>query len=164
MGALENARVQRVNILPQLLSATSQSNQFSLEDGLSVVKDGQDKRVVLPRDDRLLLDVLIKYRDEATIAHPEVVRTYLAVRQDFVWSGLRSTVEGYVRTCETCMRNKTGERKKGLLPPLPIPEAPWVDIAMDFVTDLPVSGGYDAVCVVIKQTSSLFTYSEDSNC
>ncbi|POM78410.1 Putative retroelement [Phytophthora palmivora] len=147
-----------INILQQLQSVTSQSNQYILEDGLIVVKDGQRKRFVLPRDDRLLLDVLIQYHDEATIAHPGVVRTYLAVRQDIVWSGLRSTVEDYVRICETCMKNKTGERKKGLLHPLPILEAPWVDIAMDFVTGLPVSGGYDAVCVVVCRLSKRARY------
>lgn len=138
--------------------------RYSLEDGLIVVRDGQAKRDLLPRDDRLLLDVLVQYDDEATVAHPSLIRTYLAVRQDFVRPGLRSSVADYARTCETCMRNKSGERKKGLLQPLPIPDAPWVNISMDLVTGLPVSGEYDAICVVvlsIEQASPLSANKQD---
>ncbi|GMF15633.1 unnamed protein product [Phytophthora fragariaefolia] len=145
-------------LLQQLQENPSIEDKYSLDNGLIVVRDGRSQRVLLPRDDKLLLDVLIQYHDEATVAHPGVVRTYLAVRQDFVWNGLRSTVADYVRTCETCMRNKTGERKKGLLQPLPIPDAPWVDIAMDFVTGLPTSGGFDAVLVVVCRLSKRARY------
>ena len=33
--------------------------------------------------------------------------------------------------------------------PNPIPDGPWQDISADFITDLPKSGGYDAILVVI---------------
>ncbi|POM64423.1 Retrotransposable element, partial [Phytophthora palmivora] len=123
------------HLLQRPQEKSSIEGKYSLNNGLIVVRDGRSQRILLPRDDKLLLDVLIQYHDEATVAHPGVVvRAYLVVR------------------------NKTGERKKGLLQPLPIPDAPWVDIAMDFVTGLPTTGGFDAVLVVVCRLSKRARY------
>lgn len=100
-------------ILERLHSSPRSESKYILENGLIVVQNGQGKQVVLPRDDRLILDVLVQYHDEATTAHPGAARTYLAVRQDFIWPGLRTTVEDYVRTCETCMRNNLVNARRG---------------------------------------------------
>jgi hypothetical protein len=37
---------------------------------------------------------------------------------------------------------------------LPIPEHPWQDISMDFITGLPWSNGYDAIWVVVIMARS----------
>ncbi|OWZ17135.1 LOW QUALITY PROTEIN: Retrotransposable element [Phytophthora megakarya] len=147
-----------VTILQRLQSSAQLDDRYSLAAGLIVEQDGRRKRVFLPRDDHLLLEVLVQYHDETSVAHPGVVRTYLTFRQDFIWPIMRSMVEDYVCTCETCIRNKSGEHKKCLLQPLPIPEAPWVDIAMDLVTGLPMSGGFDVICVVVCRLSKRDRY------
>ncbi|POM64506.1 Pol protein [Phytophthora palmivora] len=67
------------HLLQQLQESSSIEGKYSLNNGLIVVRDGRSQRILLPRDDKLLLDVLIQYHDEATVAHPGVVRTYLAV-------------------------------------------------------------------------------------
>jgi transposase InsO family protein len=43
----------------------------------------------------------------------------------------------------------------GVLNPLPVPERPWRDISMDFVTGLPVSEGHDAIWVVIDRLTKM---------
>ncbi|RVW72817.1 Transposon Ty3-I Gag-Pol polyprotein [Vitis vinifera] len=49
-----------------------------------------------------------------------------------------SRCKAYVKSCLVCQMDKT-ERKKaaGLLQPLPIPEKPWENISMDFITGFP---------------------------
>ena len=37
----------------------------------------------------------------------------------------------------------------GLLQPLPIPKKPWQSISLDFITDLPLSKGYDCILSVV---------------
>ncbi|OWZ20062.1 Retrovirus Polyprotein [Phytophthora megakarya] len=145
-------------LLSKLQRGTADDSRYQMEHGLIVVCVGGERRVLLPRDDKLLLDVLVQYHHEATAAHPWVLRTYLPVRQDFVWPRLRSTDEDYVCTCETCQRNKSGDRKRGVLHPLPIPDASWVDVSMDLVTGLPESGGFDAICVIVCRVSKRAHY------
>ena len=42
-------------------------------------------------------------------------------------------------------------RPFGIFRPLPIPDRPWQDIIMDFITGLPMSQGYSAIWVVIDR-------------
>lgn len=131
-------------------------SKYVLHDSLIIVREGE--RVVLPRDDRLLLDVLVHYHDNAVVAHPGSVRTFLALRQHFLWKSMRKTVDEYIRTCETCARNKSGDRRRGHNQPLPIPTASWTNISIDFVTGLPESEGFDAVYVVVCRLSKRARY------
>ena len=41
----------------------------------------------------------------------------------------------------------------GKLQPLDIPNMPWVDVSVDFITDLPLSNGYDLILVVVDRFS-----------
>jgi hypothetical protein len=52
----------------------------------------------------------------------------------------------YVRSCDTCQRDKVSRhRRYGLLQPLEIPYRPWTSISMDFITALPESDGYTQI-------------------
>ncbi|KNZ49959.1 uncharacterized protein VP01_466g2, partial [Puccinia sorghi] len=46
-------------------------------------------------------------------------------------------------------------RKYGLLQPLPIPPLPWHSLSMDFISQLPLSNGYDAILVVVDRFSKM---------
>ena len=45
-----------------------------------------------------------------------------------------------------------------LLRPLPVPDAPWRDISVDFVGPLPVSDGYNMIMVVVDQLTMMRHY------
>jgi hypothetical protein len=63
-------------------------------------------------------------------------------------------ISQYVSTCDLCLQTKpqhcplTGE-----LYPLPIPDAHWETISVDFVVELLESTGYDAVMTIVDTVS-----------
>ncbi|KAK3528352.1 hypothetical protein QTP86_034147 [Hemibagrus guttatus] len=78
--------------------------------------------------------------------HPGIRRSTQLVRNRFWWSSLGSDVEEYVRSCPTCAQARTSRLLlEGLLEPLPIPRRPWSHLSVDFLTDLPDSGGFTTV-------------------
>ena len=69
---------------------------------------------------------------------------------------MRRFVEDYVRTCDTCCRAKMPRHHPyGLLEPLPLPSKPWQSISLDFITDLPVSKGFDAILTIVDRYTKM---------
>ena len=70
---------------------------------------------------------------------------------------MEGSVRRYVKTCDMCQRIKPQTHKPyGRLDPLPAPTAPWTDVAMDFITDLPVTPmGHSAIFAVIDRFSKM---------
>ena len=63
-----------------------------------------------------------------------MARTPALVAQYFVWPGLARDVEAYVRSCNTCARNKVVRHAPyGLLSPLSIPTRPWSSMSLDWM-------------------------------
>ena len=56
----------------------------------------------------------------------------------------------------TCYREKMPRHHPyGLLEPLPIPRMPWQSIALDFITDLPVSKGFDVILTIVDRYTNM---------
>jgi len=56
----------------------------------------------------------------------------------------------YVSHCDLCLRTKIQRRlPTGELQPLPILEERWDVISVDFISELPESGGYDSIMVAV---------------
>ena len=67
---------------------------------------------------------------------------------------MRQSVINYIAQCTICQQIKSATTvPAGLLQPLPIPEAVWDDITMDFITVLPVSRGMTTILVVVDHLS-----------
>jgi len=65
---------------------------------------------------------------------------------------MRKDVDRFVRNCLSCRRTKaTRHAPYGTLRPLPVPAWRWQHISVDFVTGLPPSTGYDAICVFVDR-------------
>jgi hypothetical protein len=62
----------------------------------------------------------------------------------------------YIRSCLECQKDKaTCHRPYGLLLPLELPYAPWTSIAMDFITDLPLSEDCDQLWVIVDRFTKM---------
>ncbi|KAL0185666.1 hypothetical protein M9458_017336, partial [Cirrhinus mrigala] len=72
----------------------------------------------------------------------------------FWWPTVRSDTIQFVRNCAICNASKVPHRlPAGLLQPLPVPQRPWSHIALDFVTDLPLSNGHTTILSVVDRFS-----------
>ncbi|KAK3565138.1 hypothetical protein QTP86_000246 [Hemibagrus guttatus] len=98
---------------------------------------------------------VMRWVHEAPISgHPGVRRSTQLVRRRFWWPSLALEVERYVQACPSCAQARTSRQlPEGLLEPLPIPQRPWFHLSVDFLMDLPNSGGYTAVLVVVDRFS-----------
>jgi transposase InsO family protein len=69
---------------------------------------------------------------------------------------MRNDLRSYIASCDSCQRNKNLRHSPhGLLQPLPIPERPWTHLSLDFVVDLPLSGGNTNLMVVCDRFTKM---------
>ena len=78
-----------------------------------------------------------------------VSKTQDNLSRDFLWPGIMSDVEAYVRSCSSCAQNKSStQAPAGFLHPLPIPSNRFLEIALDFISPLPKSNGYNCIFIM----------------
>jgi hypothetical protein len=129
---------------------------FSEDEGL-LLKEGL---VYVPNDNVLKLRILRDCHDTKTAGHLGQEKTLDQVIRDYFWPGMRKFVNNYVRTCDTCARNKTPRhRRHGQLQPLPIPGGPWRLVSMDYIVQLLPSHGYDMIYVCVDRLTKMAHFS-----
>ena len=90
------------------------------------------------------------------VGHKAACKTRDYVSRWFWWLTLAKDVKLFCKSCRICQTTKTSTAKpKGLLHSLPIPEAPWQSIVMDFMGPFPECMGHDYLLVVICCLTSL---------
>ncbi|XP_048630844.1 uncharacterized protein LOC125604595 [Brassica napus] len=88
------------------------------------------------------------------MGHFGVAKTLAHLKEHFYWPAMRRDVERVCSRCVTCTQAKAKARPQGLYTPLPIPDAPWIDISMDFVLGLPrTRKGRDSIFVVVDSAT-----------
>ena len=122
---------------------------WNLEDGLILYR-GQ---VYVPQNEALRRDIVKQYHDHVATGHPGRWKTYELVSREFWWPGISSFVKSYVDGCATCQATKIRPRNRVPLQPNQVPTEVWKTITMDFITDLPISQGYDSLFVVVDRLS-----------
>jgi hypothetical protein len=87
-------------------------------------------------------------------------KEYERLRQGVTWPEMYSELKSYVRSCDSCQRNKTSNQKPiGLLRPLEIPTVSFEQVSMVFITTLPeTKASHDAVMVIVDKLAKLVMF------
>ena len=85
------------------------------------------------------LQLLQEYHDCATAGHSGRDRTYFRLARYFYWPRMGLDVKKFVKSCGICQCTKASQQRSELLQSLPIPDAPWKDVSMDFIMGLPLT-------------------------
>jgi hypothetical protein len=102
---------------------------------------------------RLLIPAIPRIRElfynlaHDTLGHFGFNKSYEALRDSYYWPNMRRDLEhAYIPSCSPCQRNKSRTTKPtGPLHPLPVPDARFEAVALDFVGPLPEEGGKDTI-------------------
>ena len=107
--------------------------------------------IYVPADADLRHSVVAHHHDHPTAGHPGILKTRQLVASEFWWLGLASYVHSYVHRCASCQQHKVNTHPSR--PPLlPIPSScshPFQQISCDLITNLPLSGGFDTLLVMV---------------
>jgi transposase InsO family protein len=139
--------------LPRDEDITESLKPFTLDAEGLLLHNGL---VYIPAIDALKLGILKDCHDARTAGHLGQKKTLELVSREYYWPRIRAFVNDYVRTCNTCARNKIPRHAPyGHLHPLPIPSGPWKSVSMDFIVELPKSEGYDAIYICVDRLTKM---------
>jgi len=107
--------------------------------------------LVVVANNKLRRGVISLFHDHVTAGHPGITKTLQLLAQYYWWPNMKTFVTEYIKGCATCQMTKvnTCPNHPPLFPILPTENAhPFETVAMDFITKLPKSGGYDTILTI----------------
>jgi hypothetical protein len=84
------------------------------------------------------------------VGHRGEHTTRVAIGKTLYWLEMKEDIEHFVCTCVKYQSMKSiYEKKYGLYRPLSIPNEPWENVSMDFMTQIFKWNGMDVILVVV---------------
>jgi hypothetical protein len=119
----------------------------------------------VPNVGGLRAEVIMTNHDLPWAGHYGVRRTLDLVARKYFWPGMRRDVIQYIKDSAMCAKTKPVRHKPwGTAQSLPTPQAPWTDIALDFIVGLPESQKsdegkkYNSILVIVDRFSKMARY------
>ena len=86
----------------------------------------------------------------------QIEEDLVLITRNYWWPGVTKNVRRYMEGCDLCqrMKNRTKEMV-GKLKLREVPEKPYTHLTVDFITNLPVVAGKDAILVVCDRLSKM---------
>ena len=113
--------------------------------------------LVIVENDDLRRGVLSLFHDSNSAGHPGIAKIMAAIAKYYWWPGLKDFTTQYIKGCSTCQMNKvnTNPMKPPIFPISTDKDAlPFQTIALDFITKLPESLGYDTILTITNNDCS----------
>ena len=145
----------------------AQKNDEEMQKKVQLVKDSDKtdfsvkeygslyfhNRLCVPADNELKKKLLYEAHNTVFTMHPGSNKMYQDLKKYYWWRGMERDVTEYVSKCLTCQQVKAKHQvSSGLLNPIPVPQWKWDNIAMDFVSGLPLTQRkHDFVWVIVDR-------------
>jgi transposase InsO family protein len=161
VGARDSRRASRKAGMQEPVGARDSgraSRKARKDERLGLVEDCvyRKEKLWVPQGKGLRQRILESEHDTKVAGHMGQDKTIELIRRNFWWPKMNEHIIEFVRGCPECQRNKASHHQPyGLLSPLELPYAPWQSIAMDFITDLPLSEGCDQLWVIIDRFTKM---------
>jgi hypothetical protein len=133
-----------LDILATLQLGTTNSNGFTLQQGLLLCKGG----IWIVKGSPLQHQILEYVDSNPAVGHSGYQKTLHHAMDKFLWKGMKIDIKSFVRECQVCQENK---HKTVLLQPLPIPSRVWTDTSPDFIEGLPMAHGFSVILVIVDR-------------
>jgi transposase InsO family protein len=118
----------------------------------------QKQRVPAYVPEELEQEVISSHHDDPLHGHPGITRTMELIKRHYEFPNMKDKISKFIKQCVSCQQNKHSTHAKyGEAQAMEPPTAPWTNITMDFVTQLPVSKDpvtdyvYDSIFVVVDR-------------
>ena len=138
---------------------TTWRSQKARTEGILEIKEGLlywKGMLWIPEDGPLKQTILESEHDSKVVGHMGQNKTIELVRRNFWWPKMEERIIDFVQSCPECQHNKaTRHRPYGLSSPLELPYASWQSIAMDFITELPLSEDCDQLWLVVDRFTKM---------
>jgi len=136
--------------LQQALSKTVRSAEWSEDEGLLQFRG----KIYVPQNSDLRRWVVSLCHDTKVARHPGCWKILELVSRNYWWPQMSRYIRQYVSTCDLCLRIKLiRQALVGELHPLQILDSRWDMLSVDFVVELPLSSGHNAVITVVDSVS-----------
>ena len=123
---------------------------------LYLIRNTDTPRLCVPRVEELLHGLMHDAHVSKLQGHLGFAKMYAKMCRLFYCPKLARKIKRFVRTCDSCQRNKSLNRpSSGMLMPLQIPERPWESVSFDLITMLPKSQGFDAIFVIVDRLTKM---------
>jgi hypothetical protein len=126
-----------------------------------------NQALVVLEDNSLRRGVTLLFHDSLTAGHPRISKTINLIKQHYWWPHMHNFIIAYVKGCATCQMNKVNMHPTK--PPLFLitltSDLPFQTIAVDFITQLLLSQGYDTILTVTDHDvskASIFILCQES--
>jgi hypothetical protein len=98
--------------------------------------------------------IVEQHHDSWIAGHAGQWKTLELVSQSYWWLNMSRYIGQYCKACDMCLRTKAQQCKPfGKLHPLPIPEARWDIVSVDFITELQILHSFNAAMVMVDSVS-----------
>jgi len=114
------------------------------------------RKIWIPNNEGIRTNLIRRHHNIPRVGHGGTAKTTELLQRKYYWPRIRETNKQYVKIWDICQRTKVVQHAPdGLMKPNEASDRPWKSISMDFIRDLPLLEGADAILIVIDRLTKM---------